>query len=113
MKAKEIRIGNYFEYKERIIKFDIADFIEVYHNSEFLELLLKPIELTEEWLIKFGFIYHESFKHWVINWGSNGVEFLRFDENYKMFSFQLGKGKYKVIQYVHQLQNLYFALTGE
>jgi hypothetical protein len=112
MKANELRIGNYvYDTLGKVNKIDleaITYIVKEPHNQ------VKPIPLTEEWLLKFGFIYHESIKHWVKNWGINGAEFIKFDEYYNLFSFQLGKDNYKVIDIgVHQLQNLWFVLTGE
>ena len=80
--------------------------------SQFNEFI-QPIILTEEWLYKFGFEENgvdkkenEKYrKYW-----SEG----KFDV-YKIISFYLDNNKSHEpdIKYVHQLQNLYFALTGE
>ena len=59
---------------------------------------IKPIPLTEEWLVKFGF------KKGVKGW------FKTLDKNYKFNLYLYHDSKYKS---VHQLQNLYFALTNE
>lgn len=79
---------------------------------------LMPIPLTEEWLIKLGFeltgsgkvfsdfIFQGSFMvqmHKSTNTFDYG--FVDNDETFNNF----GNG----VHYVHQLQNLYFALTGE
>ena len=66
---------------------------------------VKPIPLTEEWLERFGFEYSD------LN-GDSGL--------WKIPPFQI-YGKYNQfiyeyaldVNYVHQLQNLYFSLTGE
>ena len=138
MKANELRIGNLVNtYKD-----DVHYGIEVVSNisnagiNEFLtgeysavfkhpindDLIIKPIPLTEEWLVKFGFEittdpenvhyklslvgeFNESF---VIN---RKVGYIVFYvphvccNNYLCFTTQ--------IKSIHQLQNLYFALTGE
>lgn len=125
MEAKELRIGNWVRYdgwhpdlvaKNRpIIPYDTQiEYIElddyegedVYvigstHIRAFIDSY-SLIPLTEEWLIKFGFerwndVY--NFYHKL-----NGVEI----ENGNIY---VGHGN--EIKYVHQLQNLYFALTGE
>lgn len=65
----------------------------------------KQIPLTEEWLLKFGFekdnkwIFHIKLMKGYIN--INGV--------FCLFEY---KENHQNIIYVHQLQNLYFALTG-
>ena len=135
MKANELRIGNYVKgvsdnYTDRenklgeyifpvavigkdFVKLDIGfDALESYENRPIISYLLsdlKPIPLTEEWLLKFGFeLDYES--HW-----SSTQEFLLLE--------QLGDSYIKLcdghfhdsieMKFVHQLQNLYFALTGE
>lgn len=75
---------------------------------------IKPIPLTEEWLLKFGFFVSTRKNCYYKNWGTNGVELIVHDYHYKGgFEYELGSNKYKVVEYIHQLQNLYFALTGE
>jgi hypothetical protein len=114
MKANELRIGNLVNYNEggifKVIGIhefgiDCEDEIETtymeYEN-------FKPIPLTEEWLLKFGF------EERMFGWWSD-VLFLR-TENRNGYFYDWQKtnqttGTY--IEYVHQLQNLYFALTGE
>ena len=70
----------------------------------------EPIPITEEWLLKFGF-------EKII--GSNESNFT--NGFYNLFVNSLGEVNfyffkegdwYQKIDYVHQLQNLYFALTG-
>mgnify|MGYP003148218537 CR=1 FL=1 len=98
MKAIELRVGNlvfkgmdYFE----------ADYITIgmAHNYE-------PIPLTEEWLVKFGFVENS------ISIGS--YAYLRIEKD---LTFAVGVpyesgGNSRALKHVHQLQNLYFALTG-
>ena len=64
---------------------------------------LKPIPLTEEWLLKFGFdkIDFQFIK--------NGIKLFPIRDLYYRGNFPIKSD----IKYVHQLQNLYFALTGE
>jgi hypothetical protein len=127
MKANELRLGNYvnvpnteqcpfridaFEYcSEKFIK--VAQEVklngfEVYPLTWYGEYL-EPIALTEEWLLNLGFIK------------KNGYGFIKKDlagnlfysvETKEHFMFQYHDLRIK-IKHVHQLQNLYFALTGE
>ena len=123
--ATELRIGNYFKIKttttyavtireihEDKIKYSFNFGIErEVFSKHCLLCYLKPIPLTEEWLIKFGLKQDSTDKYWYfsptynkfyplyergIYWGFNGLG-LSVNE----------------MQYVHQLQNLYFALRGE
>ncbi len=79
--------------------------------------LIKPIPLTEEWLLKFGFVFKKQLgicgqDQW------SGMDFYLKDNitlrgNLKKSStLSLAEYFNCQIQYVHQLQNLYFALTG-
>jgi hypothetical protein len=73
---------------------------------------ISPIPLTEKWFIKFGFdrdcsgiFYHDKLMK------------LYFEKPYEEASHFLVKsswdGELTSVKYVHQLQNLFFALTGE
>lgn len=128
IKVNELRIGNlvYFlgnvheiEGISKRLRPDVGHFqlsgIE-YSQKGFH---LKPIPLTEEWLVKFGFIEHEVVKC-LYNKTHNGFEIDITIEGDNVLSVQLSStnisGAYpnkELFKYVHQLQNLYFALTGE
>ena len=73
---------------------------------------LSPIPLAEEWLLKFGFA--KGYKY-------TSLETAEFDLDYDCLKNELyisfGDSPFHTelphIKHVHQLQNLYFALTGE
>jgi hypothetical protein len=125
--ANEIRIGNWVEYGGETLsvggisesvatlypKPPVVNICYVLVPAEVSYDEINPIPLSPEILEKAGFKWSNSINHWIITWGINGVHFIKFDEYYDKFSFQLGQAHYKVLDYVHQLQNLYFALTGE
>jgi hypothetical protein len=104
MKASELRIGNSIMQDE--------DFVFVtYWRLKLIEdgvLIYKPIPLTEEWLLKFGYIkgkiYYTEKEHGTISFYFNDSEELKCE---------VYDWTYDNIKYVHQLQNLYFALTGK
>ena len=95
MKANELRIGNWVHYNAFDGVVCSSDIFDIDKGT----IKAKPIPLTEEWLKRF-------------NWNPPkdiGVSFsLTTDE----IHFVAGN-YYKKIEHVHQLQNLYFALTGE
>ena len=99
MKSNELRIGNY-------IKTDLGIQIVIpflFRALESIENDCEPIPLTEDWLCKFGFekdSFYWSLKDLSIDFEKNG------------YSYVIGSGA-TGFKYVHQLQNLYFALTGE
>lgn len=109
MKASELRIGN-LVYENNIFVI-IHDGFGIDHAKQFT-----PIPLTEEWFRKLGFDKEE-------NHFQRGRIFFQFS----LPNFQLklnalieewGDARIAFadpnisIQHVHQLQNLYFALTG-
>ena len=107
MKANELRIGNLILKEGEIIT--VSSF--TLYNVERDEEAFEPIVLTEKWLLKLGFewdIFYQGYTdgNWVIK-----------PNDEKGYRLSYGKRKYDVIvwtiQYVHQLQNLYFALTGK
>tara|TARA_R110002167_G_C12288573_1_gene615858 strand:- start:203 stop:562 length:360 start_codon:yes stop_codon:yes gene_type:complete len=109
IEASELRIGNWVtaiqcDGSEVQQKIDVINAIGNFATTTHGWSKIKPIPLTEEWLLKFGF--EENTTSWT---------------NYKTRPcVKIGKqGKYLYynggsrIVYVHQLQNLYFALTSE
>lgn len=121
MDARELRIGNYIkkrrffakpEYKETIC--DIYDIKAQINNGE---KVLLPIPLTEEWLVKLGFEKSGYVPVWMskrlINNEIDRIDIL-INEKKQMYFVPSVLVKWSVeLKYVHQLQNLYFALTGE
>lgn len=69
-------------------------------------LMINPIPLTDEWLLNFGFDKNDHYACYskIVKSG----EFV-LDENFVLCDIQLNVK----LEYVHQLQNLYFSLTGE
>lgn len=147
MKSNELRIGNwiniYDDFNAKVTGMtntNKAWFVKNPHNDDcaFNVHQIKPIPLTEEWLLKFGFIddnktnrkeYKLIFTY--INWCLFGNT---PESNYFRVYQETDKNKYHedirgyylgefqvyaslsfviTIKYVHQLQNLYFALTGK
>ena len=99
MKATELRIGNYY----LAFGVDLKQ-VETLTKDKIL-IDFTPIPLTEEWLLKLGFYKYK---------GNNSDCFLNGFETACNMTMLFWKGnQIKNIKYVHQLQNLYFALTGE
>ena len=66
----------------------------------------KPIPLTEEWLLKFGFESDDEFIF------EKDIRICKTKQGYVYFDFSV-MDPICDVKYVHQLQNLHFALTGE
>jgi len=100
MKATELRIGNWVDLGGGRNHYQAND-PELWSG-----LNINPIPLTEEWLVKFGFennsmnLDEEGFLHLDISF-IGGV------------NVYINDMEYPHINHVHQLQNLYFALTQE
>ena len=118
MKASELRIGNWikhdmFDKPMQVIGINIDDDRPKVGLKNKLILCggeWKPIPLTEEWLLKFGFKYYVNFNNEYLKKGNI------FFFGKKNALCQIGEYNHDCIiniTYVHQLQNLYFALTGE
>ena len=111
MKASELRIGNYIldnDDNVNEVDSDLIHYIDCCDNNE---SGFEPIPLTEEWLVKFGVL--EGFGIGLYHININDINILMID--LKGGFADIGDEvtlKYN-IKYVHQLQNLYFALTGE
>lgn len=119
MKASELRIGNWIQSRGLTREFHAwqvtSEDIPLIEDNAYMEDQYRGIPLTEEWLNKFGFWRREGSNVWQNATG-----------NYRYCVHQTGmlhafdvrssdNGSYFINtpKYVHQLQNLYFALTGE
>ena len=108
MNANELRIGNYVYSTSHKV---ITKVIKLEVDSELLNT--EPIAITEEWLLRFGFTFGIKLEDFVkgkyqFTQLKNNILYGEFSEE-GIFYFNT-KTK---IQHIHQLQNLYFALTGE
>jgi hypothetical protein len=105
MKANELRIGNYYNQFTYIHQVN-GDIISELEKAPQGQLWCKPIPLTEEWLLRMGFEKSDNY----------GNDEYRLD-GYSYFrgSFYISDcdecGESVEINFVHELQNLYFALT--
>jgi hypothetical protein len=113
IKANELRIGNYIQRDDEPLEVDS----EIIRNFDELDIILiykySPIPLTEEWLLKFGFVkqrneYIKGDYCLTLIYDTTSWLLAEFDYNTDAF-VHIGRN----IDYVHNLQNLYFALTGE
>ncbi len=68
---------------------------------------LIPIPLSEEWLIRAGFEKYSDKEFYIYTSKENEVRFYKSDSDWNLAYF------ITETRYVHQLQNLYFWLTGE
>ncbi len=127
MKAEEVKYKNLVEYDGRIFEIHmIAEEFPALNTDEFgIGVVdwnnIKPIPLTEEWLIRFGF---NTWKGWLcLDAFSPGHPSQRFDLYWSKEDGFNCKSRYqgdvelgykmRHIEHVHELQNLFYSLTGE
>lgn len=121
MKASELRIGNYIMHYDSIgtvieignetIRIDEGD--NITSDNSFSDAW-SGIELTDEWLTRLGWQYYNGKTSGTLTFDfpcKLDVDFV--DGEIKIKSHYQGADMYfkTNIQYVHQLQNLYHALT--
>ena len=120
MKAKELRIGNYvsrcdlFDNHSRVEQ--ILEIARKIKTTGAVTVIctpseIEPIPLTEEWLLRFGFEnkYEDQEDNPIYKFESIEIVKTLFKDKYHLYA---GFPSIE-IKHVNQLQNLYFALTGE
>lgn len=126
IQANELRIGNYYMYagndgivyaKVNTIQYNQFGLLSDCDGVNFG--ICAPIPITEEWLLKFGFKKDEFILKFSVGlfWCINNCDdsfYIDFDEDFRGFYIGLnGYGYLKNINHIHELQNLYFALTNK
>ena len=109
--VQEIRVGNLIDENGKITKVTPA-LIEIIWAAE--RDWIKPIPLTEELLVRFGFFskYKSCNRHWYNGSFALDQKSDEDDDGNKIPTEQVFYYDFRLeINYVHQLQNLYFALT--
>jgi len=110
MKASELRIGNLVEYQindeleepknfwvENVIDAEDLGYINKSQNY-------RPIQITKEWLLKFGFKFHVVYENKI--WMNESITLFEKENS----EYELSWGRH--IKYVHELQNIHYAFTG-
>lgn len=117
IKANELRIGNWVEVDDKpaLVTQIFDSGITCNHNDDITNgeafKHITPIPLTPEILEKAGFEngcpYSKEYGH------TAPKEAFFFENDYYPNEMSNGRSIGTEIKYMHQLQNLYFALTGE
>jgi len=112
---KEFRIGNYVDLGNRIayiseILHDGYTCIDLEETQDTFESTerVKPVQLTNEFLIQIGCTQSQEDSMFFLE----GFGLIDFDGRGN-FEWIYNDGLYVKLNYIHQLQNLYFALKGE
>lgn len=118
MEASELRMNNwvyiqqYKENKQIGVVYENGSFVTKNNEHSFSSIeCATPIPLTEEWLRKAGF-----FKGKDDYFGTEPIftqVICIYSHGENVFSLYRYNDAHVYVEYVHQLQNLYHALTGE
>ncbi len=123
MKTNELRIGNYLNGKQGhviITEIRTNNSVKIHDNTSsfYVGICLIPIEITEEWLLKLGFkkTDNQYMDNYIIKTDVSLFNSVGYDEEEKKWYYNndySDAGCYFVtyIKYVHELQNLYFAIN--
>ena len=117
MKETELRIGNWVKLKDQEVNThaQVEGLGNLQHVAGQLWPIeeLEPIPLTEEWLTRFGF-KEVGNNCWLVGNGFY-IDFRKshIEEGFVYWIDVNSNDNFIQIKHVHQLQNLYFALTGE
>jgi len=114
MKAKHYRVGNFIKFGElrhRVTHHDIRNLYESELINKVPSSSYSDIPLTEDWLLKIGFekinhIHGYSF-YSLSKSKKNKCHIDIYDTKTKCMGYSVNH-----CEYVHQLQNLFFAITG-
>ena len=120
MKAQELRIGNFINiagFTQTVLATAEGGWIETESYNCYIGEIHNtpnPIPLTEEWLFKFGFNVENLYS---IDVGRKCIKAAKAQDEDILILYRADIGldfySIEIVEYVHQLQNLYFALTGE
>ena len=112
MEAKELRIGNYGKEithsTNRVVRVKKDHFEDMVRG----EIDLFPIPLTEEWLVKFGFELEDEKIYYHLD-SYEDIYITKTSYSFSIYNATHFTNIKQGIKHVHQLQNLYFALTNE
>ncbi len=128
IQANELMIGNLCMRNGKLRTIDVNDMSNIWDNNrlnpsnhrldEEISSLYEGIIITEEWLLKFGF-NKDYKKGWigidvkvdVMTTDFILAEPLSMFEMQKFYAFVYDNYRFVKLEYIHQLQNLYFCIT--
>ncbi len=116
MDARELRVGNFIQQPNGLNQVFAID-IETINSYEFE--FIAPVPITEQWLVTFGFKKKDD-RDYLFPCKESGtnysIHFNRLSSEIHSVGIYDNEGNMLNfvwhIKYVHQLQNIYFALTG-
>lgn len=114
MKSNEYRIGNIIDSDRGIgviselseYKSNVGIRTNEFKHFAYINATISRVTLTHKWLLDFGFEKDG------VQYSKAGVIIL-YEKRFFKFYYGVGMGDFKNLNYVHQLQNLFYCLTGE
>lgn len=118
---KELRIGNLVQRPKKL-RNEVLDGGLIYYGINVIMLrdcehygkdwAFEPIPLNEKWFFRFGFTKHHA------DFGDKIIMFKKSKSGWiwMLYPKELGsaeENRSQPLKYVHQLQNLYYAITGK
>lgn len=125
MKPEELRIGNWVRHysswsyrqpdkgpmEEFDFQWDDSDWYAMGECTMEIDKI-KPIALTMDWLLKFGFVT-DDITYWLYDYSEIQIGAFKGNVFIPLYEGSLNRDLCAPVVYVHQLQNLYYALTGK
>lgn len=116
MKPNELRIGNWVYFTDWPVSDNPVQVERSTLSEDWVKFFASPIPLTKEWLLRFGFEINEN-QDYEMNFGRKCIEVVECQDDDLGLKYRNDVGLtcnwIDFVDYVHQLQNLVFALTGE
>ncbi len=101
----ELREGNFVFYSGQVLQLNQNNIDLIYTRSN---NTIEGVDINVNWLENFGFFYVTSTED-MYTFYLNGVKIQLADDHATVTIHNSGSKK---IKYVHELQNIFFALTG-
>ena len=110
MTVEELRIGNLVDIGKEVNELELVDFVDMYENDTLKHF--DPIPLNKDWLVKLGFkqMYFLGAK---INYYVKGNLIYSIIDRHVEYKNGSINFIIRKCEHVHDLQNLYHAITGE
>lgn len=109
MHIHELRTHNYLKNDGVTVMIDGKTIYDLYFGLEGSREKYKPIPLNKYWLLRFGFHLEDGYYCLDLD---HGFTLQEGDKEGYFDVFELNHDTLRV-RYIHQLQNLHFALTGK
>lgn len=107
IQAQDLRIGNWVSNGQ--IEFQITS-KDIYHLDVYVNrVIAKPIPITPEWLERMGMKRNYDYGDPVFD--LNNIRVFTWPTG--IITIEYYYLELRELEFIHQLQNLYFALTGE